>query len=261
MRSHLRDSTQACAASRASSVLIQPAISRWRCAGMRSMIAVTLTASSGAPCASSSAQPTRRARRGCPPPNSRARGCSRSIGTFPAASCRRTRRAGRNCARRCRARPRRAGRPGAPCRPIPRPAAGACRRRWRGSARVAADLAVQADGIVLVAHHQEHRVAGAVGQPSQHRQQLAHARVAERVSGSTASWARYFLVPVTGSTRPASAGPPAGGRWWGAGCPSGGRYRSRSGRQGPGPAGRPGRPIRAAMCACGRGIAVLHATL
>ena len=46
---------------------------------------------------------------------------------------------------------------------------------WRGSARVAADLAVQADGIVLVAHHQEHRVAGAVGQPSQHRQQLAHA--------------------------------------------------------------------------------------
>ncbi|KAG1270097.1 hypothetical protein G6F64_015653 [Rhizopus arrhizus] len=27
----------------------------------------------------------------------------------------------------------------------------------------------------------------------------------ERVSGSTASWARYFLVPVTGSTRPASS--------------------------------------------------------
>ncbi|MNY37493.1 hypothetical protein D3C86_1720610 [compost metagenome] len=52
---------------------------------------------------------------------------------------------------------------------------------------------MQADGIVVFAHHQEDGVARAVGQTAQHRQQLAHARIARARVGVYRQLGAVFL--------------------------------------------------------------------
>ncbi|MCY1533579.1 hypothetical protein D9M68_689160 [compost metagenome] len=128
---------------------------------------------------------------------------------------------------------------------------------------VTADLAMQADRIVIVAHHQEHGVARAVGQAAQHGQQLAHARVARTRVWVHRQLGTVFLGAGHGQDQ---AGIQQGGQQ----TVDGGALYARQARdighaeaigtlvpQG----GQDGQSTPQCAWACGRGIAVLHANL